>query len=63
LGYSTLGKLNPEKSNAILWSTWLGGTSEELLQFIGPGNVVDSGKYFVILVDGIGNGVSVDRAD
>jgi len=58
LAYRTLGKLNPEKSNAILWPTWLGGTSEELLQFIGPGNVVDSGKYFVILVDAIGNGVS-----
>jgi pimeloyl-ACP methyl ester carboxylesterase len=57
-GYRTLGKLNAEKSNAILWPTWLGGRSEELLQFIGPGNVVDSGKYFVILVDSIGNGIS-----
>ncbi len=58
LGYRTLGKLNAEKSNAILWPTWLGGKSEDLLQFVGPGNVVDSGRYFVILVDAIGNGVS-----
>ena len=58
LGYRTLGKLNAEKSNAILWPTWLGGKSEDLLQFVGPGKVVDSGRYFVVLVDAIGDGVS-----
>jgi homoserine O-acetyltransferase len=58
LGYRTLGKLNAGKSNAILWPTWLGGTSQDLLQFVGPGKVVDSGRYFVVLVDAIGDGVS-----
>jgi homoserine O-acetyltransferase len=58
LGYRTLGKLNAEKSNAILWPTWLGGKSEDLLQFVGQGKVVDTNQYFVILVDAIGNGVS-----
>src|SRR5438876_12251806 len=33
LGYRTLGKLNAEKSNAILWPSWLGGKSQDLLQF------------------------------
>jgi len=63
IGYRTLGKLNADKSNAILWPTWLGGRSEELLQFIGPGNVVDSSKYFVILVDSIGNGISTSPSN
>jgi homoserine O-acetyltransferase len=58
LGYRTLGKLNAARSNAILWPTWLGARSEDLLPFIGPGSVVDTDKYFVILVDSIGNGVS-----
>jgi homoserine O-acetyltransferase/O-succinyltransferase len=58
LGYRTLGKLNAAKSNAILWPSWLGGTTENLLQFIGPGKVVDTSNYFVVLVDAIGNGVS-----
>jgi homoserine O-acetyltransferase/O-succinyltransferase len=58
IGYRTLGKLNTGKSNAILWPTWLGGTSQDLLQFIGPGKVVDSSTYYVVLVDAIGNGVS-----
>lgn len=63
LGYRTLGTLNAAKSNAILWPTWLGGTSEELLPFFGPGKVVDSGKYFVVLVDAIGNGVTTSPSN
>ena len=58
LGYRTLGKLNAQKSNAILWPTWLGGKSQDLLPFIGPGKVIDTTNYFVVLVDAIGNGVS-----
>jgi len=58
LGYRTLGTLNAEKSNAILWPTWLGGKSEDLLRYGGPGNVVETGNYFVIFVDAIGDGVS-----
>ena len=58
LGYRTIGTLNAERSNAVLWPTWLGGTTEDLVQFVGPGNVIDSSKYFVVLVDAIGNGIS-----
>ncbi len=58
LGYRTLGKLNSGKSNAILWATWLGSKTEELLEYCGPGKVLDTGRYFVILVDSIGNGVT-----
>ena len=58
IGYRTLGNLNAGKSNAILWPTWLGGRSQDLLEFIGPGKVLDSSRYYVVLVDAIGNGVS-----
>jgi len=63
IGYRTLGKLNTNKSNAILWPTWLGGRSEDLLQFVGPGNVLDTSKYFVILVDSLGDGVSTSPSN
>jgi homoserine O-acetyltransferase/O-succinyltransferase len=63
LGYRTFGQLNAAKSNAILWPTWLGGKTQELMQFIGPDKVVDSTKYFVVLVDAIGNGVSTSPSN
>jgi homoserine O-acetyltransferase/O-succinyltransferase len=58
IGYRTLGNLDASRTNAILWPTWLGGRTEDLLPLVGPGNVADSGKYFVILVESIGNGIS-----
>ena len=58
IGYRTWGKLNADKSNAILVLTWFGGTSEGLKGWIGPGNLDDPEKYFVIVVDALGNGVS-----
>ena len=63
LGYRTAGKLNAQKSNGVLWPTWLGGTTQDLLTFIGPGNVVDTNSYFVILVDAIGDGISTSPSN
>jgi homoserine O-acetyltransferase len=63
LGYRTLGKLNAQKSNAILWPSWLGGKSQDLLQFLGPGKVVDTTSYFVVLIDAIGDGISTSPSN
>jgi homoserine O-acetyltransferase/O-succinyltransferase len=63
LGYRTAGQLDAEKTNAILWPTWLGGTSEELLPYAGPNNVVDTRRYFVIFADAIANGVSTSPSN
>ena len=62
-GYRTFGQLNAAKSNAILWPTWLGGKTQDLVQFIGPDKVVDGTKYFVVLVDAIGDGVSTSPSN
>ena len=60
VAYRTFGVLNPAKSNAILFPTWLAGTTHDLidLELIGPGKMADSSKYFIIAVDAFGNGVS-----
>ncbi len=58
IGYRTLGKLNEAKSNAILWPTWFGGRTQDLLPFIAAGKVIDPARFFVVLVDALGNGVS-----
>jgi homoserine O-acetyltransferase len=58
LAYRTHGKLNDDKSNAILFPTWFSGNSEDLTQYIGPDKMLDSSKYFVVAVDAFGNGLS-----
>lgn len=58
IGYRTFGALNQEKSNAILFPTWAGGTTEQLSSNFGPGRLVNTDKYFVIAVDALSNGVS-----
>lgn len=58
IGYRTFGTLNADKSNTVLFPTWFGGKSEHLAKLIGPDNLVDSDKYFVVAVDALGNGVS-----
>src|SRR3954453_5381929 len=58
IGYRTFGTLNADKSNVVLFTTWAGGTTEQLKSNIGPGRVVDSTKFFVVAVDALGNGVS-----
>ena len=58
LGYITYGKLNAERSNAILFPTWYGGTSKDLDPYIGRERMIDTTKFFVIVVDAFGDGIS-----
>ncbi|MDD5765872.1 MAG: alpha/beta fold hydrolase [Candidatus Marinimicrobia bacterium] len=58
IGYRTFGKLNSEKSNAIIYPTWFGGTSADIANLLGPGKLVNTDKFYVIAIDAFGNGVS-----
>ncbi len=58
IGYRTFGALNADKSNAVLITTWAGGTTEQLKSSVAPGGLVDPTKYFVILIDALANGIS-----
>jgi len=58
LGYRTYGKLNADRSNAILFPSWFSGTSESLSGVVGPNSLVDPARYFLITVDALGDGVS-----
>jgi homoserine O-acetyltransferase len=58
IGYRTFGKLNTDKSNAILFPTWAGGKSEDLKGSIVDGKMPDPELYFVVAVDALSNGVS-----
>ncbi|MGA8182790.1 MAG: alpha/beta fold hydrolase [Terriglobia bacterium] len=58
MGYRTLGKLNDQKSNVVVMPTAFMGKTGGMLGEVGPGKLVDSSRYYVILIDALGNGVS-----
>lgn len=58
VGYRTFGVLNSDKSNVVVFPTWAGGTTEQLKSNIGPGKLIDSGRYYVVAIDALSNGVS-----
>jgi homoserine O-acetyltransferase/O-succinyltransferase len=58
IGYRTFGTLNPDKSNAVLFPTAFGWRSAGLASRIGAGKLVDSAKYYVVVVDSLGDGIS-----
>jgi len=59
LAYTTFGQLNPQKDNAILLTTWYSGTSKIMEQvYVGDDHAINPSKYFVVIVNQIGNGLS-----
>jgi len=58
IGYRTFGKLNSTRSNAILYPTAGGGTTYMMELFFGVGTDIDTTKFYLILIDALGNGVS-----
>ena len=59
IAYATPGTLSAAKDNAILFPTWYSGTTKILEQaYVGPGRALDPSKYFIILVNQLGNGLS-----
>jgi homoserine O-acetyltransferase/O-succinyltransferase len=63
IGYRTYGQLDASQSNAILFPTWFGGVTQQLAGNFGRGGMIDTGRYFVIAVDAIGNGVSTSPSN
>lgn len=59
IAYATFGTLSPGRDNVILFPTWYSGTSKVLeLAYVGAGRALDPSRYFIILVNQIGNGLS-----
>lgn len=61
--YVTHGELNAERSNAILVCASLTGNHHRLDFLIGPGQALDTQRYFVVCADPIGNGLSTSPSN
>lgn len=58
LAYKTYGKLNMQKDNVIIFPTALGDQHVQNEWLIGNGMALDPDKYFIIVPNLLGNGLS-----
>ena len=59
LAVATFGTLNEAKDNAILVTTWFSGTHQIFRDiYIGAEHALNPEKYFIVVVNQIGNGLS-----
>ena len=58
LAYKTFGALNAKKDNVIVYPTWYSGQHPDNEWLIGAGLALDPAKYFIIIPNMIGNGLS-----
>ncbi len=58
LAYATHGTLNAARDNAIVYPTAYAGRHHEHAMFVGAGRALDPGKYFIVVPDLFGNGLS-----
>jgi len=58
LAYVTHGTLAPGRDNVVLVPSYYTGTHASYEPWIGPGRVLDTDRWFVVVVNMLGNGVS-----
>ncbi len=59
LAVATYGELNEARDNVILIPTWFSGTHATWWQvYLGEGRALDPSRYFIVVVNQIGNGLS-----
>ena len=58
LAYKTYGTLSANRDNAIVYPTWYSGRHWDNEWLIGDGMALDPGRYFVIVPNMLGNGLS-----
>jgi homoserine O-acetyltransferase len=58
IAYKTYGRLSDTRDNAIVYPTWYSGRHWENEWLIGDGMALDPGRYFIIVPNMLGNGLS-----
>jgi homoserine O-acetyltransferase/O-succinyltransferase len=58
LAYKTHGRLNPSNSNLVVYPTPYSAHHSDIEWPIGPGKALDPERYFIVVTDMLGNGLS-----
>jgi homoserine O-acetyltransferase len=58
LAYRTYGELNAARDNAVVVPTFYGGRHDDTAYLFGDGRAIDTRKYFVVVPNMFGNGLS-----
>jgi len=58
IAYETYGTLNAAADNCVLLPTYYAGTDKSYLPVIGAGRVLDPARWFIVVVNMLGNSVS-----
>ena len=58
LAYKTFGSLNADRSNVILYPTSYAAQHHDIEHMVGDGAALDSSRYFVVIANLFGNGLS-----
>jgi homoserine O-acetyltransferase len=58
LAYKVYGELDAERSNAIVYPTWYSGRHWDNEWLIGDGMALDPARYFIVVPNMLGNGLS-----
>src|SRR5262249_34438084 len=61
--YKTFGELNAARTNVIVYPTSFGAQHPDIEWLIGPGKALDPAKYFVVIPNMLGNGLSSSPSD
>lgn len=63
IAYQTYGTLNAAKDNVVLICTAFGARHLDVEWMIGPGKAIDPAKYFIVVPNQFGNGLSSSPSD
>ena len=63
LAYKTFGTLSPKKDNVIVFPTWYSAQHYDNEWLIDKGKALDPGKYFIIIPNMLGNGLSTSPSN
>lgn len=58
LAYRTWGNLNAARDNCVVFPTYYTGTHDSNARIIGPGRALDPARWFVVVPNLFGNGIS-----